>query len=459
MLVALDGRTMIAENMARLTSVKASKVLYEYDHFVEFGPAQEFLIIYGPNGIGKTKFLEIIDAASKLQATRLLRIPFESVVLSYSNGSRLSVSRVEGEAKEEPLERVILKFVLETVGQVPVEWTTSTEDTNEFESFLHRHTDWIKIGSDLWQDRTDGELADTEDLEMRFGSRVLNRSRRGARQGPPDKMKEFAGTLQTHLIETQRLKIEEYLDRNSRIPGRGRRAQTTIVEYANQMQKLLSSALAENSRITQKLDRTFPNRMLTRNAEVTLSEEDLRKKYESQNKFRSRLAQIALIGLEPELSLPPRSLQEHELLMLDLYLKDADEKLHSFEALLGKIELLEKIINTRLLSKSLQINAHDGLMVKHRDSRPINLDALSSGEQHEIILMFDLLFNVRPGSLVMIDEPEISLHVSWQVKFIDDVRRIAELAGFQFIVATHSPQIINTWWSEAIQLGPQNGEF
>ena len=29
----------------------------------------------------------------------------------------------------------------------------------------------------------------------------------------------------------------------------------------------------------------------------------------------------------------------------------------------------------------------------------------------------------------MIDEPEISLHVSWQIKFINDVRRIAELAG------------------------------
>lgn len=59
----------------------------------------------------------------------------------------------------------------------------------------------------------------------------------------------------------------------------------------------------------------------------------------------------------------------------------------------------------------------------------------------------------------MIDEPEISLHVSWQMNFINDVQEIANLSGFHFIVATHSPQIINNWWSQAIQLGPENVEF
>ena len=102
----------------------------------------------------------------------------------------------------------------------------------------------------------------------------------------------------------------------------------------------------------------------------------------------------------------------------------------------------------------------DGLSVQHSQSgRPITLDSLSSGEQHEIILMIDLLFNVPPGAVVLIDEPEISLHVAWQIAFIPDVERIAELAGFRFVVATHSPQIINDRWERAIRLGPDEVSF
>jgi len=447
------------ENDIRLTSVRASKVLYEYDHLIEFDPGQNFVIIYGPNGIGKTKFLEIIDAVSRLQTSRLLRTPFESAILTYSDGTQLEAAMTRTEATDETAEKVSVEITLKRPGSDAVHWTTTTEESNEFESFLVRNTSWMRIGPDLWRDRTDGEIAETEDLESRYGSRALGRSRRGTKQGPPEEIQDFTSKQNTHLIETQRLKIEEYLDRNSRMHGRNGRPQTTIVEYANQMQKLLSDALAENSRITQQLDRTFPNRMLTRSVSAARSEGELRQEYESQNRFRSRLAEIALIGLQPELSLPSRPLEPYELSMLELYLSDADKKLHSFEALLSKIELLEGIINTRLLGKALHINALEGLAVRHIDGREINLDALSSGEQHEIILMYGLLFNVEQGSLVMIDEPEISLHVSWQINFINDVQEIAKLSGFQFIVATHSPQIINNWWSHAIQLGPENVEF
>ena len=73
--------------------------------------------------------------------------------------------------------------------------------------------------------------------------------------------------------------------------------------------------------------------------------------------------------------------------------------------------------------------------------------------------MIDLLFNVPKGAIVLIDEPEISLHVAWQILFISDVKQIAELVGFKFIVATHSPQIINDQWNRARRLGPEGASF
>src|SRR5690349_22975449 len=44
------------------------------------------------------------------------------------------------------------------------------------------------------------------------------------------------------------------------------------------------------------------------------------------------------------------------------------------------------------------------------DQRPIDVEALSSGEQHELVLLFDLIFRVEKNTLVLIDEPELSLH-------------------------------------------------
>jgi predicted ATP-binding protein involved in virulence len=56
--------------------------------------------------------------------------------------------------------------------------------------------------------------------------------------------------------------------------------------------------------------------------------------------------------------------------------------------------------------------------------------------------------------LVLIDEPEISLHVGWQKEFLADIIRIANVSSLRFIIATHSPQIINKWWPRAVALHP-----
>lgn len=100
-----------------------------------------------------------------------------------------------------------------------------------------------------------------------------------------------------------------------------------------------------------------------------------------------------------------------------------------------------------------------GSVTRANNDQVIDLDSLSSGEQHEIILMIDLLINVPKGATVLIDEPEISLHVAWQLAFIPDVQEIAKMVGFKFVVATHSPQIINNAWDRAVRLGPQGAAF
>jgi predicted ATP-binding protein involved in virulence len=135
-----------------------------------------------------------------------------------------------------------------------------------------------------------------------------------------------------------------------------------------------------------------------------------------------------------------------------MYLDDADQKLATFQPLLDRLQLLAKIVNSRFLFKKLVIDRSSGFRFITSEGGDIGPAELSSGEQHELVLAYDLLFNVQEGSLVLIDEPEISLHVSWQQQFLNDLSLVAELQSLRFIIATHSPQVIHNWWDHATAL-------
>lgn len=90
---------------------------------------------------------------------------------------------------------------------------------------------------------------------------------------------------------------------------------------------------------------------------------------------------------------------------------------------------------------------------KNRPQDSLSLDELSSGQWQLINLLLNLSLNVRDDSLILIDEPENSLHPKWQNEFVMLVRRlISHRTGCHVIVATHSPLI-------AASLLPHEGEL
>lgn len=66
---------------------------------------------------------------------------------------------------------------------------------------------------------------------------------------------------------------------------------------------------------------------------------------------------------------------------------------------------------------------------------------LSSGEKQIIIMIAHLIFFSRSkSSIFVIDEPELSLHISWQEIFVDALLKASP--NTQFVLATHAPSII-----------------
>ncbi|MBK5374272.1 ATP-binding protein [Pseudomonas sp. TH43] len=73
----------------------------------------------------------------------------------------------------------------------------------------------------------------------------------------------------------------------------------------------------------------------------------------------------------------------------------------------------------------------------------MSLKRASSGEQCLMVLMLGIAGHITDGSIVLIDEPEISLHPRWQEQFM--MLLTTSFSAYRrchFIVATHSPQII-----------------
>lgn len=98
------------------------------------------------------------------------------------------------------------------------------------------------------------------------------------------------------------------------------------------------------------------------------------------------------------------------------------------------------------------INEDKQLVFTNLTGEEFGIDGLSSGEQQILSKVFPLFTDNMKGHVILIDEPEDSLHPSWQTRLIPVLRRCAESNDCQFILATHSPQIISSAHKEEIRI-------
>ncbi|MFF4799727.1 AAA family ATPase [Streptomyces sp. NPDC001351] len=449
--------------MRRLIEIRVKGLLGRFDHKIEFPEEDEFIILHGPNGIGKTKLLELIRAlSSPLRVHNIARIPFGSAELVYSDGCTLEVVRNYqetlplGDGLEKKTRQVILKLHLPDRGD-PVRWHTNFDNdevnTVRLREHASRYLGIEQVGPDLWESDP-GEVFTTSELLEIYGDRLPPSFYRTSQQRKiPPPLRNFIDGNEVHLIETQRLlglQTSPSSPRSSRNTGA-----IKVEQFSKDLSRRLDEALAENSRVSQELDRTYPERLLRAQSEFP-DEQKIRARYAEQNELRRRLAEISLLGEKSGVISIPDGMASWQKNVLWTYLQDSDKKLSTFQDILDRVSLLLEIVKKRFLYKHLEIDRRRGLKVvsDDEDKHELPLATLSSGEQHELVILYDLLFNVRPGALVLIDEPEISLHVSWQKSFIEDLRRIASLVKFRSIVATHSPQIAGKWIDRMISLAP-----
>jgi ABC-type lipoprotein export system ATPase subunit len=447
----------------RLTNIEVTGLLGQFDHSIKFNPDDEFVIVHGPNGIGKTKLLELISNVFASSIGPLISLPFGEARFGFADDTLLIIQRQQQLALIEDDDEPQLIITLSIPGREVVTWRVDiTHDIDISAMTMERQLRNMDIpirrrGSRTWEHLPTGEVMRTEEVYFRY---LASRNVRGGMRvtaSRPEPMGEFLDRLQGHLIETQRLiGSRRWRGRASTAAEEGEPQSATVLQFSDDLKRRIASALADNSRTSQQLDRQFPGRLLRGIAAPSdATEENIRDRYNQQGEIRKKLTEISLLDTSYELPLPGRKLDDWERLVLWTYLDDTDQKLATFLPLLERVDLMSDIVNSRFLNKTLVIDRERGFRFKLPGAKELSAEQLSSGEQHELVLVYDLLFNAPPNSLVLIDEPEISLHASWQQEFLKDIIKIANVASLRFIIATHSPQIIHEWWSRTVQLTPR----
>jgi hypothetical protein len=215
----------------------------------------------------------------------------------------------------------------------------------------------------------------------------------------------------------------------------------------------LERARRDSARINQAQDRSFARRLLTKASRMSVNADALRRRYKEVGERASHLTENGLLADTLDV-LPAGGLNPTEKRILSLFLDDFEAKLEPLDPVSAKLDRLRSIVGTKFLNKEMEIDPAKGvvfLAAPHRQEIPP--EALSSGEQHELALISRLLFSEQPGTTVFIDEPELSLHVGWQHRMLQDLAEIAEVADLSFVLATHSTAIINGRWDVVEEIG------
>ena len=152
-----------------------------------------------------------------------------------------------------------------------------------------------------------------------------------------------------------------------------------------------------------------------------------------------------------------RGAEESIIQFIDNLIYEKDKK--SSEA----YQAVQDILNEIFFGFDIQvefkgINQEREILFKNSISEKIKIHELSGGEQELITKAFSLYLSGVKDSIILIDEPESSLHPNWQNRIAGIYQNFADKNNNQVIMATHSPHIVASVGKEKIRTLIKEGE-
>ena len=398
----------------------------------ESGPT----LLTGANGTGKSTVLRSINAIASGQWLDLLSVPFSELTLEFDSGASIHVEQAGDDGAS-----LLIQHDDKS-------WTLDPDELNfpDHDELASRADQELRrLPDGRWE--LNGRLFSLNTVRQILAIRDLAED---ADQGWINSIPERFPVL---YVPDQRLGTRaNQLRRQGAF--RGGPATWTVDQYARDLRRIIADGLSTYAAKSQTLDRTFPERVV----------EELNKADEIDvDQVRAMLDEIADERNDLELS-GLLEKEEHQAQFNSARLSDesvapvfkvyAEQTLEKFRVLgdlKGKLKTFSAFLNSHYRNKFVYVRPVNGFSVALTRTlvdddwevvailRP---SELSSGEQQMLILAYEVIFRTAPNTLILIDEPELSLHVLWQSTLVDDLTAMGSFSDLNFILATHSPTLI-----------------
>lgn len=157
-----------------------------------------------------------------------------------------------------------------------------------------------------------------------------------------------------------------------------------------------------------------------------------------EEKFRSFLENLNLVNSIT-----------HSLAKITEIIEIYKEACNSIEMIKSPFRELQNSLTDFMKPKEAVISDGNLYFIKGNDK--LEFEDLSAGEKQLITLFVYISLVAQQDSTIMIDEPELSLHVTWQRKIIKNL--LNNKRNVQYIIATHSPFVISEYRNAIKKIG------
>lgn len=395
-------------------------------HSIELPLDPEASIITGENGSGKSTILGAVHLLCSGRWPELCELPLDGVELRLADGSLLAMAQtddgfvVTGDAEDE-----IWQVNLSEVEQV------NPRRQHELLSLQREIDRRLRTGQAIGPLRQRlGELKTYRDFLE-----------------PPPWLAERVEGLETKLISARRL---EHRLRPDQPDEAGNLPESVVERYAIEMRHRMRDELSRYAAESRQQERSLPSKIveaIQRGAKgdpetIAVEVDGLRKEVRG---LADGLASVGLLnegeGGETQFQEYPRDDASTLLAIREVY-RVARDRLQRLSPLRSELDLFATFLNTRFADKHVELNQDTGIDVVLDGGERIRPGQLSSGEQQLLALAYELLFETGQGCVVLLDEPELSLHVAWLKNLLAAFLDIGKTRGLQFVIATHAPSIL-----------------
>ena len=404
-----------------------------YDHYnydIDFNneEKEQITILTGPNGYGKTTILRILNSLNPKSLYYFYIIKFGEIIISFDNNTVLNITQTY-KTEIESIFAVDYKDELEK--EVRFIWNKATGEP--LTHFVYNSTNvkralrlYTRLYDPYSRRKSLNKLSDREKEEVLLDNEIFNEYI--SESNGQEQFLMQLKTLRSHYIPANRIYNDAH-EENEKLP---------IEKVREALMAEIETAQKDYLRYSQEVDSNFIKKVLDPNYEVCSLASYNELKAEVENQMNT----IVKYKLAPKVEIPEYN--DKNKAVLFAYLKGLKEKFSKFSTILEKTNLFHKMLTSKgFANKYIEISPQHGFRIKSDNGDIIDGYKLSSGEQNEIIMLYRLIYEVPDQGLLLIDEPENSLHVAWQKTIVDDMKEIASVKRLQIIIATHSPSIVS----------------